>query len=105
MFDAIFIILLLFPSMLGLAELMHLARVYIIFPKVKPEKTVVVYLSGERSLEQLQYVLSEYAWHGEKYAQKIAAVDRGIPENLIDECKRIADKNNIVFYSKDNFIN
>lgn len=100
MTQTILIILLLFPSMLGLAELIHLAKVYIILPKVKPEKAVIVYLEGENSVEQLLFILQEYAWQGERYAKKIAAVDRGIPENLIDECKRIAEKNGIVFYCK-----
>ncbi len=99
MAEAVLMVLLLFPSMLGIAELIHLAKVYIISPKVKPEKTVVVYLKGEQAVGQLQYILQEYAWQGERYAKKIIAVDCGIAEDLAEECERIANKNNITFQS------
>lgn len=101
MIETILIILLLFPSMLGLAELLHLARNYILLPKTKPKKTVIVYLNGEKSVEQLMFVLQEYRWHGDSYAQKLAAVDYGIPDDIIDECREIAEENNILFYTKD----
>ena len=47
------------------------------------------------------YILQEYHWYGESYAKKIVAVDSGIPENLIDECKQIAFENKIFFYKKN----
>ena len=101
MTETILIILLLFPSMLGIAELLHQVKIYILLPKTKPEKAVVVYLKGEKAVEQLMYILQEYRWHGESYAKRIVAVDSGIPENLVDECKKIAFENKILFYKKE----
>ena len=96
MVETILLILLLFPSMLGLAEIIHMIKLYILLPKVKPQKAVIVYLNGEKSVEQLQFVIQEYLWYGEKYAKKIAAVDKGIPEDLVDKCVDIAVKNDII---------
>lgn len=101
MVETILLILLLFPSMLGLAEIIHMIKLYILLPKVKPQKAVIVYLNGEKSVEQLQFVIQEYLWYGEKYAKKIAAVDKGIPEDLVDKCIDIAVRNDIIFYSKN----
>lgn len=97
MTEAILLVLLLFPSMLGLAEIIHLAKVYIISPKIKPKKVVIVYLYGEQALEQLKLVLEEYSWHGKKYAEQIIAVDCGITSALYAECERIASQSKIVF--------
>ena len=101
MIEIILILMLLFPSMLGLAEILHFIKVYILLSKVKPQKTVLVYLKGKKSVEQLEYVIEEYHWYGEQYAKKIAAIDYGIPDDLIEECKEIAKRNNVLFYSKE----
>lgn len=97
MTETVLLILLLFPSMLGLAELMHLAKAYILSPKARPKKTVVVYLYGEYALEQLRLILEEYSWQGEKYAQQIIAVDCGIISEQYEECEKITSKNKIIF--------
>ena len=97
MAETILLILLLFPSMLGLAELMHLAKAYILAPKAHPKKTLVVYLYGEYAVEQLRLILEEYNWQGEKYAQQIIAVDCGIEGSQYAECEKMAGKNRIIF--------
>ncbi len=97
MTETVLLILLLFPSMLGLAELMHLAKTYILAPKVHPKKTVVVYLYGECAVEQLKLILEEYNWQGKKYAEQIIAVDCGIDSRQYSECEKIANINQIIF--------
>ncbi len=104
MTETFLLILLLFPSMLGIAELMHLAKVYIISPKSKPKKVVIVYLYGEYALEQLRLILEEYSWHGKNYAQQIVAVDCGIVSEQYKECESFARNNKIIFCKEENLV-
>ncbi|MBR4123524.1 MAG: hypothetical protein IKT93_03820 [Clostridia bacterium] len=105
MAETVLLILLLFPSMLGLAELIHLVKAYILAPKVSPKKTVVVYLYGEYAVEQLKLILDEYNWQGEKYAQQIIAVDCGIESSQYAQCEKIACKNQIIFCKEKDLAN
>ncbi len=93
MSEIIFVIIFLIPSMLGLAEILHFIRSYILGGKAKPRKLLLVYLTGDDASLQLKGVLEEFNWHGKRFAEKVIAVDCGAKDFAL--CKALAQKGEI----------
>lgn len=95
MSEIIFIFIFLIPSMLGLAEILHLIKTYILSGKNKPRKLLLVYLKGDDALLQLKGVLEEFNWQGKRLAERIIAVDCGAKD--FELCKNLAQKCGILY--------
>lgn len=98
MIEIILLILCLIPAMLGLAELLHSLKLYILAPKNKAISYTVICLTGYSPQQQLRFAIEKYSWMGEK---SIIAVNTFVPEEDFEECREIAEKNNIIFCSAD----
>ena len=86
----------LIPAMLGLSEIFHILKLYILFPK-RITSYVIVYLNNENASGQLQYALEQYFWLGKKYARNIIAVSNNLDKESSEVCKKIAFKHGLIF--------
>jgi len=99
MAEKILVIVFLLLAMLGLAELLHLLKLYILFPKKKGERIFMIKLEGENALADLKAFYCEYTWFGTRLAKKLMALDCDARE--IDACKSFCKDNNIIFISQE----
>ena len=87
MFEIILIILALFLSSVGVAELLHRLWMHILRPKNL--KCFLVVPLCDESTEQVTAVLEEMRWYGKNYADVLIGVDVGLTENERKRCKEI----------------
>lgn len=97
----IFFYLLLIPAMLGLSEIIHYLKVYIMKPKGNIKKYMIVYLKGTDCAFKLKSVLEEYFWYGKRYCEGILVLDGGIED--IFECESMAQRNKVVILKEKVF--
>lgn len=96
MIETIIFCVFLVPAMLGMAEMLHLLKVYIISPEKKMKKYLIVFLKDENSVRQLLCLLEEYNWIGKKYAERIIAVNMGLKEEDYKKALNTANKGNMI---------
>ncbi len=101
MLEIIFVLVFLIPSMLGVAEILHLIKSYILSSKKKPRKLLLVYLTGDDALLQLKSVIEELNWHGKRFAEKIIAVNCGAAD--FEPCRELAQKYEICYCDMKDF--
>ena len=92
MFEVIFCFLMLVPTMLGIAELIHMLKSSIINKKGKIFSYIVVVLENETAVSQLLYQIEKYKWQGNRYAQNIVAINSYLDEENEKLCGEIAKK-------------
>lgn len=78
MAEIFFIMIFLIPAMLGTAELLHMLKVYMAFPKKTVRSYSVIILTEEDFTEKLEYSREKLEWYGWRYAERIIAVDMGL---------------------------
>ena len=83
----------LFLSVLGLAELMHGINLRVTSPRRKAVTYSVVFLKGEDAEEQLAFAIEQQKWLGTAYSDYIIAVNSGISEKSDKACRYLAEKN------------
>ncbi len=83
----------LFLSVLGLAELMHGINLRVTSPRRKAVTYSVVFLKGEDAEEQLAFAIEQQKWLGKAYSDYIIAVNSGISEKSDKACRYLAEKN------------
>ena len=92
MFHTIFCFLMLLPTMLGIAELIHMLKSALISRKGKNFSYTVVVLENETAISQLLYQIEKYQWQGKGYTQNIIAINSYLDENNKKQCNDIAKK-------------
>ncbi len=98
MIKSILLIICLIPTMLGVSEILHWLRLLILAPEKKPITYTVVCLTSDSAKEQIRFAAAKYSNSGHK---NIIAVNSSVEEQDINECKEIADKNDIIFCSAE----
>ena len=83
----------LFLSVLGLAELMHGINLRVTSPRRKAVTYSVVFLKGDDAEEQLAFAIEQQKWLGKAYSDYIIAVNSGISEKSDKACRYLAEKN------------
>lgn len=101
MFEYILLFFCLIPTMLGLAELLHYLKSYILSPKKRIPSYLLVNLVNTSPQLQLSLVIEKYRWQGHRYAEKIIAVYSNMDLDDLEECKQIAFEYNITICSKE----
>lgn len=102
MFEFILFFLALIPTMLGLAELLHIAKIHILSPKKRLPTYILVDLGDGAPQLQLSLIVEKFRWLGKRYAERIIAVYSDISEKDLYECEKIAEEYNIILCSPEN---
>ena len=93
-------ILFLIPAMLGLAEILHILKLYILKPQNPIIAYKVVILTDDMPLEIMKYVIEQHVWNKNNSSQLIF-VNSLLSQNNFDKCKQFAEEYGIGFCTKD----
>lgn len=85
----------IFLSVLGLAELMHGINLQITSPHSKAVTYSVVVLTDEEPEQQLLFAIEQQKWLGKAYADYIIALNSGLSEKADKACRYIAEKHGV----------
>lgn len=85
------LILALIPTVLGVAELIHLLRMLVFSPLKKPESYVLVILESDLAEEQLKYAILKFGWEHNNF-KRLIAVPKGISESELSSCRVLAEE-------------
>ena len=94
--EIILFLIFLIPAMLGLAEIIHIFKTCLFYPK-NTDSYVLIYLSNENPALKLSFVLEQYYWLGKRYVENVIAIASDLSEENYEMCKNIADKHGIIF--------
>ena len=92
MAEIVFGIVLIFPAMLGLAELLHTLKMHLLSSPKQCERVLVVYPDDENFLRQIMKTAEERKWQGEKFAQRVLVSIKNISEENAEEVMSLAEK-------------
>ena len=97
MVEIILAVLFLIPAMLGLAELLHIFKMYIL----KPTKPVICYkiiiLTNDNPLSQVIYETEKYSWHGKTGGASLIFIGSLLDDENLTECRIAAESKGFIF--------
>lgn len=101
MVEIFLVILFLIPAMLGLAEILHILKLYIL----KPQNPIISYkmiiLTDSSPVEHMKYVIEQYLWQSKKNNSSLIFVNSLLCEENFKACKNLAEHYGFSFYSKE----
>ncbi len=100
MFEIFFWILFLIPAMLGLAEILHFVKLYILKPKKAMISYKVVILTNDTAVENMRYAIEQYLWQAGRNGSSLIFVNSLLNKEIFFACKEIAERYDVGFYSK-----
>ena len=92
MAEIVFGIVLIFPAMLGLAEMLHTLKMHLLSSPKRCERVLVVYPDDENFPRQIMKTAEERNWQGEKFAQRVLVSIKNISEENAEEVMSLAEK-------------
>ena len=100
MAEFVFILFFAIPAILGLAEILHTARLWILSGKDKGEKMLILGPENENFHNQILKTYEEARWQGEKLAKKIIVVDSCLSEENKKECEKLVQRLGLTMFSR-----
>ncbi len=91
----------LFPTVLGLAELLHIFKRLILKPLKPYCSTTLIFIDGENAPLQLLYAAEQYLWQGKSDEASVIAVYSSDDELDLDYCQSICQKNGFELCPKE----
>lgn len=101
--EVVFLILIIFPTLIGMGELLHMLKTFIISPKLKCEKYIAVKLKENDALAQLNSVACELSWQGRVYGDGVIAVDCGLDSTQAEDCIKYCKRKGFFYCSEEDF--
>ena len=92
MAEIVFGIILIFPAMLGLAEMLHTFKMHLLSSPKRCERVLVVYPDDENFPRQIMKTAEERKWQGEEFAQRVLVSVKNISEENSQDVKDLALK-------------
>ncbi len=90
--EIIFFLVFAIPAVLGLAEIIHIIKMWFLSSGVGGKRVLVLVPDNENFTKQILSTYEQFRWHGNKLADKIIILDCLIDDENIEECKRITRK-------------
>lgn len=100
-----FYLLVLFLSVIGLSELIHAMHLRFLRAKRKRKTCVICMLKDSFSELDLRYVLEQYNWSGNVFAEKVLAIDCLDDKDVSDRCQAVAERNSVEFIKLEDLEN
>ncbi len=104
MAELIFILLFAILAILGLAEILHTIRLWILSGGEKSEKILIIVPDNEGFPKQLLKIYEEARWQGENFARKIVVVDSCLNEENKQECEKLVQRLGFCLCSKSQLL-
>ena len=77
------------PAVLGLAEIIHAVKLWLLKPKNKGKRIIVLIPDTDDFERQILSLYEQFKWQGKRLADKIVVVDYFVDKK--EECKRITE--------------
>lgn len=91
----IFIIFLIIPAVLGLAEILHYLKLLILSPESRSDRFCLSVLNEENAVLELRAFCEDNNWSKNPARYRFVAVYSELSADALDECKIIAEKNGV----------
>lgn len=95
MAEIIFILIFAVPAILGLAEIIHTFKLWLVSSESGGKRVLILVPDNEGFAKQILGAYEELRWHGSKFAEKIVVLDDLLDDENKIECKAITDKLNL----------
>lgn len=96
------ILLLVFsvPAILGLAEIIHSVKLFLISPKIRESGVLVILPDNDNFDRQILNAAEQRNWYGNRFANGIIILDSLLNEENKTECRKLADRLNFEICGK-----
>ena len=91
--EIIMVLFLIIPAVLGMAEILHFAKMLILSPYIKGDRYSLIVLENEDALFQLKNFFEENNWYGAKKLGKTIVVCKDLSSENYEECRQLAEAN------------
>ncbi len=103
MLEAFIFTLIIFLAIIGISEVLHLLAQFIVKPKKRANKYLIIPLDSSDAEQQILSVLCEFKWSGKKLADKVIFLTDALEANTAQRLENnykssIAEFKNGVFY-------
>ena len=105
MAEFVFILILVFPAILGLSEMLHIFKKWVLASGKSGNRVMIIIPDDKNFQKELMYAFEESKWQGEKLAQKIIVLDTCLCIENKEECALLAKKFGFEVYSKSQLAN
>lgn len=85
MAEIVFGIVLIFPAMLGLAEMLHTLKMHLLSSPKRCERVLLIYPDDENFQRQIMKTAEERNWRGEKFAQRVLVSIKNISQENTED--------------------
>lgn len=99
MMEILLAFIFIFPTILGVCEILHFIKIHITASQKPNRLYTVIVLDNDSPQEQLNYIINQLVWYGNKKIGTVIAVNSFLDEVNFSSCKDIAEKYNLVFCS------
>ena len=97
MLKAILFAVVIVLACMGLCEFMHLLKMLFLRPHTEVNTFLVVKLTGEETVKQLEYVGKQTAWLGKSFAKCTIAVYDSLSVEQTEQCAVAARKYDMIY--------
>ena len=105
MTQTVFILILIVPAVLGLAELLYLAKRLILAPMGKSKRCYAIFIEEKDAVLSLRAFCEENNWYGNFKKYSFFAVYDSLSEEIFKECELLAEQNNVTLIQVKDFSN
>ncbi len=92
MAEFVLVLILAFPAILGLAEMLHFFKKWILFSGDKGRKILILVPENKNFQRQMLSSFEDSKWQGEGLAKEIIVLDTCLSEENKEECRLLAEK-------------
>ena len=92
MAEFVFFVILILPAALGLAEILHIVKRWLLSSGKNANKILFLIPDNDNFERQILSLLNEYKWQGNKLAEKIYIVSSKLDVDNRKECDLLAQK-------------
>ncbi len=89
------------PMVLGLAEILHTVKMFLLSSSVPCERILIVFPDDENFPRQITKTAEERSWRGNNFAKKILISTKNISEENTEEVERITQKYGFEIYNEE----
>ena len=92
MAEIILLVVFSVPAILGLAEIIHSVKLFLVSPKIRESGVLVILPDNSNFDRQLLNAAEQRNWYGSRFAKEILVLDSLLDEENKTECRKLADR-------------
>lgn len=97
------ILTIIFVFIIGVSDLIHSFRLKLFKTSDINQNTFICFLYDNSAELNLRYAIEQRNWYGQSFAGKIIAINNIDSINVLNECQKIAQNNDVSILTPDEF--